>query len=286
MAAIHNTTPFHSPSMSFTLTQPLLRGRGPGVNLRFIHVAQLNQKVSRLLFEQQLLETVYGISRLYYDLVSLGENIGVKQESLAAAQKLYNDDKDQVDLGTLPPIELTRAQALLSSSRLDFIQAQSEYRQQESLLKEQLLRHMGDPGTGILTIVPTDRIVVPDSPPAIDVNTITADALSNRPDLVQASLQVKADEISLKGSRNRCTTGTEPLRQCADARFLSRSSTDHWYNRHRHGDRPSSSHARGPSPLHHLSRRSPAQSTAAQSHRAGRRCPRCDSASPGTEPHH
>ena len=29
-------------------------------------------------FEQQLLETVYGISRLYYDLVSLGENIGVK----------------------------------------------------------------------------------------------------------------------------------------------------------------------------------------------------------------
>src|ERR1035441_7447591 len=81
--------PAHAPSTSLTLMQPLLRGRGRGVNLRFIHIAQINQKISRLLFEQQLLETVYDISRLYYDLVSLGENIAVKEEALAAAQKLY-----------------------------------------------------------------------------------------------------------------------------------------------------------------------------------------------------
>jgi outer membrane protein TolC len=62
------------------------------VNLRFVHIAQLDRKVSRLVFEQQLLETVYGISWLYYDLVSLRENVGVKQESLYAAQKLYDDD--------------------------------------------------------------------------------------------------------------------------------------------------------------------------------------------------
>ena len=136
--------------------QPLLRGRGRGVNLRFIHIAQINQKISRLLFEQQLLETVYDISRLYYDLVSLGENIGVKEEALAAAQKLYDDDKNQVDQGTLAPIELIRVQALVSSSRLDLIQAQSEYRQQESILREQLLRKMGDPASNFLRIIPTE----------------------------------------------------------------------------------------------------------------------------------
>jgi hypothetical protein len=62
--------PFHSPSASLTLTQPLLRGRGREVNLRFVRIARLDQKVSRLLFEQQLLETIYGVSRLYHDLVS------------------------------------------------------------------------------------------------------------------------------------------------------------------------------------------------------------------------
>jgi outer membrane protein len=127
--------PFHAPSTAFTLTQPLLRGRGRTVNLRFIRIAQLDQRASRLVFEQQLLETVYGISRLYYDLVSLGENVAVKEQSLVAAERLYQDEKNQVDQGTLAPIELTRAQALLSSSRLDLIQARGEYRQQEVILR-------------------------------------------------------------------------------------------------------------------------------------------------------
>jgi outer membrane protein len=194
--------PFHSPSASLTLTQPLLRGRGRAVNLRFVRIARLDQKVSRLVFEQQLLETIYGVSRLYYDLVSLGENIGVKEEAVAAAQRLFNDDKEQVDEGTLAPIELTRAQALLSSSRLDLIQAQGEYRQQEVILREQLVRRLGDPVLNFASIIPTDRIVVPDQPPALDVPALTQDALANRPDLAQAALQVQTNEISVKASRN------------------------------------------------------------------------------------
>ena len=194
--------PFHSPSTSVTLTQPLLRGRGREINLRFVRIARLDQKMSRLLFEQQLLETIYGVSRLYFDLVSLGENIGVKEESLAAAQRLYDDDKSQVDEGTLAPVELTRAQALLSSSRLDLIQAQGEYRQQEVILREQLLRRLSDPIINFASIVPTDRILVPDKPPELDVPALTGDALGNRPDLAQAALQVQTDEISSKASRN------------------------------------------------------------------------------------
>jgi outer membrane protein len=199
--------PFHAPSTSFTLTQPLLRGRGREVNLRFIRIAQLDQHASRLLFEQQVLETVYGVSRLYYDLVSLGENVGVQEESLAAAQRLYDDDKNQVDQGTLAPIELTRAQALLSSSRLNLIQAQGEYRQQEAILRQQLLRKLGDPSANFASIVPQDRIVVPDEAPALDVPTLIGDAIANRPDLAQAGLQIKADEISVRASRNYVKPG-------------------------------------------------------------------------------
>ncbi len=194
--------PFHSPSTSATFTQPLLRGRGREVNVRFIRIAKLDRQVSRLVFEQQLLETVYGISRLYYDLVSLGENIGVKEESLAAAQRLVDDDNAQVIEGTLAPIELTRAQALLSASRLDLIQARGEYRQQEVILREQLLRSMVDPAARFASIIPTGKIDVPQAAPSLDVAALTADALSNRPDLAQAALQVKANEISAKATAN------------------------------------------------------------------------------------
>jgi outer membrane protein TolC len=194
--------PFHAPTFSATVTQPLLRGFGREVNLRFVRIANLDRKVSRLLFKQQLLETIYGISRLYYDLVSLGENVGVKEQSLASAQRLYDDDTNQEEEGTLAPIELTRAKALLSSSRLDLIQARGEYRQQEVILRQQILRKTASPAADFATIVPIDHIDVPETLAAIDVSQLTADALANRPDLLQATLQVRADTLEAKASRN------------------------------------------------------------------------------------
>ena len=107
--------PFSQPSTSVTLTQPLLKGFGRGVNLRYLRIARADEKLSRLLFEQQVLDTIYGTSRLYFDLVSLGEDVLVKAESLRAATKQREDDEQQEELGTLAPIALTQAKALESS---------------------------------------------------------------------------------------------------------------------------------------------------------------------------
>jgi outer membrane protein len=195
--------PFSTPSTSVTLTQPLLRGFGRGVNLRYLHIARADQKISRLLFEQQVLETIYGTSRLYYDLVSLGENVLVKQESLRAATKLREDDEQQEELGTLAPIELTRAKALESSGRFDLIQAQGLYKQQEIILRNELLRTASPVFTTQFDeIVPTDRILVPDSLEPLDVATLVAQGLARRPDLAQAQLQIEAGKISANASRN------------------------------------------------------------------------------------
>ncbi len=195
--------PFSQPSTSVTFTQPLLRGAGRDVNLRFLHIARLNDKVSRLIFEQQVLGTVYGTSRLYFDLVSLGENVRVKQEALRAATKLRDDDRDQVEQGTLAPIELTRAAALASSSEFDLIQAQGLYRQQEVILKTQILRTASPIFSAQFSeIVPTDRIIVPDQFEPIDVPSLIAQGLARRPDIAQAGLQIQAGRISARASRN------------------------------------------------------------------------------------
>jgi outer membrane protein TolC len=195
--------PFYSPSTSLTLTQPLLRGRGGAVNLRFLRIARADQKISRLLFEQQVMDTIYGVSRLYFDLVSLGENVLVQQESLRAATKLREDDESQVQLGTLAPIELTRAQALESSSRFTLIQSQGLYKQEEIILKNQLLRTASPVFTAQFDeIVPTDRIVVPDHPEDLNVEALVREGLVQRPDLAQAKLQMETGKISTEASRN------------------------------------------------------------------------------------
>ncbi len=198
------TNPFYSPSTSVTLTQPLLRGRGRAVNLRFIHIANINRGVSRLLFEQQVLDTVYGTSRIYFDLVSLGENIVVKQEALRAADKLRRDDADQVIQGTLAPIELTRASALVSSSEFDLAQAQGLYRQEEVILRNLLIRSSSPVFSASFSeIVPVDRIVVPDVPEALSLESLVQQGLMHRPDLAQARLQIQANKVNVEASRNQ-----------------------------------------------------------------------------------
>ena len=135
----------------------MLRGFGADVNRRYIRIAQNNLKVSRLVFRQQLSDLIFGVSRLYYDLVSLNEDVKVKQETLAAARQLHQDDKSQVEVGTLAPLELTRAQALVSSSELDLTRAQGLVVQQEAVLKSAISRTgtAADSLAG-MRIVPTD----------------------------------------------------------------------------------------------------------------------------------
>jgi outer membrane protein len=195
--------PFSTPSTSVTLTQPLLRGFGRGVNLRYLRIARTDQKISRLLFEQQVMATIYGTSRLYFDLVSLGEDVLVKEESLRAATKQREDEESQETLGTLAPIELTRAKALESSSRFALIQAQGLYKQQEIILRDELLRTASPVFTAQFDeIIPTDHIIVPDHLELPDVPELVTQGLSQRPDLAQAQLQIEAGKISADASRN------------------------------------------------------------------------------------
>jgi outer membrane protein len=195
--------PFSTPSTSVTLTQPLLRGFGRGVNLRYLRIARADQKISRLLFEQQVMDTIYGTSRLYFDLVSLGEDVQVKAESLRAATKQREDYENQETMGTLAPIDLTQAKALESSSRFALIQAQGLYKQQEIILRNQLMRTASPVFAAQFDeIVPTDTIVVPGQLEELDVPTLVAQGLSRRPDLAQAQLQVETGKISAEASRN------------------------------------------------------------------------------------
>jgi outer membrane protein TolC len=194
---------FAPPNAIFTVSQPLLRGFGTGVNRRYIRIANNDIKITRLIFRQQLIDIVSGVARLYYDLVSLREDVAVKQETLTAARKLYSDDQAQVEVGTLPPLELTRAQSLVASSELDLVRSQGLVAQQETVLKSQLARRgSGDDILKTVTITPTDTIVIPATETLAPVEELISQALGERPDFAQAVLQVTNGQITLEGSKN------------------------------------------------------------------------------------
>jgi outer membrane protein len=202
--SLRNTyNPFTGSSLGLTVTQPLLRGFGPSLNRRFIRIAGNNRRITSLLFEQQLIATVYGVIRLYTDLVALNEDVKVKEESLASAQKLFADTQAQVQEGTLAQVETTRANASVFSSRQDLINSRGLLEEQEAVIKSVLSKRGNeDPEVQAARIIPTDPLTIPEKEEIRPIQDLLAQAVANRPDLRQAGLQIENSEIGLKGSRN------------------------------------------------------------------------------------
>jgi outer membrane protein len=196
-------SPFTTSSLGFTVTQPLLRGFGLAVNRRFIRIARNERKIAGLLLRQQLIAGVYGVVRLYTDLVALYEDVKVKEGTLASAEQLYSDTKARVDEGTQAPIELTRANAQVYSLRQDLINARGLLEEQEAIMRSVLTRRTSsEPDLLAARIVPTDTIDVPQRDETRPIQDLLAHAFANRPDLLQAGVQVENSQISLEGSRN------------------------------------------------------------------------------------
>ena len=202
-ATRYTYNPILNATLAFTITQPLLRGFGIELNRRYIHIAKNNRKVADLVFRQQVIDTVAGIARLYTDLVSLNEDVHVKREAVRLAERLYEDNKNKVDQGTLAPIEMTRAQAQVAVSRQALISAEGLVKQQELIVKTAITRRgLASPAIREAHIIATDTLTVPETELVRPVEDLIAEAVRDRPDLAQAGIQVENSQISLKGSLN------------------------------------------------------------------------------------
>ena len=195
--------PYTGSNLGLNVSQPLLRGFGLGLNRRFIRIAGDEQKIGGLLFQQQLIASVYGVIRLYTDFVALYQDVKVKQESVMTAERLLSDVSAQVEEGTLAPVEQTRANAQVFSTRQDLANSQGLLEEQEAILKNVLTRQ-GNEDLEVRSahIIPTDTLEIPAQDNIEPIQDLVAEALANRPDLRQARLQIDISRIGLQGSKN------------------------------------------------------------------------------------
>jgi outer membrane protein len=195
--------PSTSGTLGLTINQRLLQGFGPAVNGRQIRIARNNREVSDLVFKQQVIVTVASVINLYWDLVSFHEDVRVRKQSLTLAEKLYEDNRKQVEIGTLAPIEIVRAEAEVAQRQQDLTLSETQVLQQETILKNQLSRTgVASPALSESRIIPTDRIRLPDVEAIAPIQDSIATALSARPEMAQRRMQVENSRISLRGSKS------------------------------------------------------------------------------------
>ncbi len=195
-------SPTLNSNFRFTLTQPLLQGFGLLPTTRFIRIAKNNREISDVAFRLQVITTVNQIQNIYWDLVNAYENVKVQQESLALAQKTLSDNKKQVEIGTLAPIEIVRAQSVVSTDQQTLTVAQTTLQLQQLLMKNALSRTLVDPVLAEAEVVPTSTMVVPPTEPVVPIQDLVNDALHHRAELAESRIDLTNRDLNNQSAKN------------------------------------------------------------------------------------
>jgi outer membrane protein len=195
-----------NPAVQSTLTigfsQALLNGFGIAVNTRNIRIAKNNRKIADWAFAQQAITTITSTITAYWELVFARANVKVDEQAMTVSQKLYSDNKKQLDAGTMAPLDVTRAQSEVATDRQNLIVARTVQLQDEQILKNAITKDPLAPNVVNVEIITTDQ---PTQPAAIENPSFEdsiKEAFAKRPELQEQLYNLKNADIDIQATRN------------------------------------------------------------------------------------
>ena len=196
-------SPLLSASFTATVTQHLLQGAGIWVNKRFMYQAINTRRITDSSFRQQILFTVNQVENIYWVLVSAYEDEQAKEHQLEQSTKLDNDDKRQLEIGTVAPLQVVSDDSAVAADKQALMSSENNLNYQQLIIKQAIARNLNDPALVAAAVIPTDRVSLEEiSEEKQPVEELVQEAFKQRPELEQAVLQLKNNEITLKGARN------------------------------------------------------------------------------------
>ena len=196
-------SPGYTASFKAQVTQHLLQGAGIWVNKRFIYQALNDRRITDSSFRNQILFTVNQVESIYWGLVQEYEDVQAKERALEQSTKLSVDVRKQLEIGTMAPLDVVSADSTVAADKQALIISQSSLNYQQQIIKQAIARNLNDPALETAPVIPTDRVSLDPIPEEQQtVEQLVQVAFQQRPELEQAVLTLRNDEITLKGARN------------------------------------------------------------------------------------
>ncbi len=192
--------PRYGSQVQFSFTQPLMKDFGFSIARREFLVARNNRDIAENDFRRILIDTLFNVESAYWDLVYNIENLKVRQRSLELARDLLAKNKREAEIGMMAPIEVLSAEAEVATREADILQAEVLVKNSEDLLAT-LLNIKQAEGETPPAIVPADS-------PSTDIQEASlsealAQAMTSRPELRTAKLDIKNRDVDLTWYRNQ-----------------------------------------------------------------------------------
>ena len=188
-----------SANVGVMLTQPLLKNFWIDSTRLNIRVAKNQLQQSEQVLRQHIISDVTSVANAYYDLIYAQQNVQVQKEALDLAQTQLDQDNQRVQIGTLAVLSVQQDESQVAQSKANLIAAQSLLDTDQNALKNLLTDNYSQWHT--TDIQPTETLLAP--PQAFDLQDSWTKGMAERPDLLQAKLNVEQWGIQLKYNRNQ-----------------------------------------------------------------------------------
>jgi outer membrane protein len=196
----YDTSPENSGgTVQAQVVQPLLKNFWMDSTRLTIRVAKNRLKFSEQGLRAQLITTVSAVENAYYELIFAQTNVLVQQQALDLAQTQLDQDRQRVQLGSLAPLDVQQDEAQAASSKANLIAAQNTRSVDQNALKNLLTENYSQ--WHDTDIQPTATLAAPEQ--SFDLQDSWGKGMTERPDLLQARLNVEQQGIVLKFDRNQ-----------------------------------------------------------------------------------
>lgn len=198
-ASTNANTESTSGRVGVTLAQPLLKNFWIDSTRLNIAIAKNRLHYSEQGLRYQILTSIQSVESAYYDLIAARDNVKVQEMAVRLAEQLLAEDTKRVEVGSLAPLSEKQDESQAASARAALLAARQTVAAQENLLKALIgdnYRSLHD-----VDIQPAEQLASPVQ--FYDLQESWRKGLTQRPDYLQAKLNLEQNGIQLKYDKNQ-----------------------------------------------------------------------------------
>ncbi len=190
----------YTPTTTFSISQPLLRGAGKRMNTYSIRVLEYQRHITDAMTKLEVIRVLANADRGYWRLYAARKELEVRQQEYETAKAQLEQTRRMVLLGEKAAVEETRSEAGVAERLDGIIKAKKELEDRQRELKQM----MNEAGLGI----DSPAVVVPMTEPdpvryEIDKERLTKSAVENRMEMLEVELQLAQDSSAVDYYKNQ-----------------------------------------------------------------------------------
>ena len=201
-SAFQTFNPAITQTWGFQLTQPLLRGRGRGIQRLPFLIAESRLGQTEEQVRQQVIQIMFQAENDYWDVIQARENLIVQQNNLDLARAFLERSRRELELGAISALDIFQPEQQFATAQVGVTQAQYTLQQAEDGVRRQIGADLF-PEFRELPLELTESANPPENPPTFEKEDSVAMALNLRPEIRQQRAAVSIDDLQIKQAANQ-----------------------------------------------------------------------------------